>query len=552
MPMQHSTLGVVLPSTPSASHSSTVSAGGSASAASAAAAASHHTMHAAIPAPAAPSSASSYAPSSQLLGQLVRKLASFRRGLVQERKEKKLLELSLEESLLQQSQMASTMREQDVQLMTSLELSASLEHALQEQRFAESLNQHQTPSAASASSASSSSQQQPHPPPPSNRHATLFDEREFEHIFTKPKDQMQHELTRLFKELTTIQQFYHVLEKRACSEKVSFEASNLKLLRDLKGQRDRNELVMKECTSYKLQTQELTSELEDIKEELSKKIVQHDEFVRHSEQQQHMFQNELLQRNERIRQLEDDLNRTREQHRSLLEQHDLQTLKLSTLESTLRSFQCTRICTKGENVTCQIAIKKIVTTGELVLTVKDQKPNTMPTTSTTTTTAANGMNGIGPSESPIRKQHIQPTTTTMNVTFDEYDHEYVQDISTVRCCAVYEDPSEDVMIGSNVPSSSSSASSSSLDEFVLPSARFAHLAHHRQPALSPSGFRPRFVLCFTGDNHRCIIFESETKEFRRHICEVLQQFIRMVKDKQVDELGGFFGDVSDTPAATHA
>jgi hypothetical protein len=60
------------------------------------------------------------------------------------------------------------------------------------------------------------------------------------------------------------------------------------------------------------------------------------------------------------------------------------------------------------------------------------------------------------------------------------------------------------------------------------------------------GYRPRFILCFTGDNHRCMIFECEQAHFRDSVCLALQQHMKpgtMIKEHHVDELGRFFGDV---------
>jgi len=161
-----------------------------------------------------------------IVPELVRKLAAFRRGLVQERKQRQLLELRLEECQLRNDQLVLQQREQDAQLTTSLALSAQLEHALQTAAIE-----------------------------PVVHGAGGLHERELEGIFAKPKKEAEGEIKRLFAELSTIQQYYHALEKRALSDKVAYESSNAKLSRDLRTAVDALDRSQAETRKFKIQMQ---------------------------------------------------------------------------------------------------------------------------------------------------------------------------------------------------------------------------------------------------------------------------------------------------------
>ena len=150
-----------------ASLASAVAPAGSSSSAIAQPAASAHVSSSSSAAPAPPPAASA----TPLLVDLVRKLASFRRGLVLERKQRQLLELQLEEAQLKNEALSQQQREQDVQLLTSLELSASLEHALH-------MSAVDVPSLAQGGH-----------------------ERQLEGIFAKPKKEAEQEIKKLFAEL---------------------------------------------------------------------------------------------------------------------------------------------------------------------------------------------------------------------------------------------------------------------------------------------------------------------------------------------------------------
>lgn len=172
----------------------------------------------------------------------MRKLAAFRRGLVLERKQRQLLELQLEECQLRNDALLLQQREQDVQLLSSLELSASLEQALHKSATVE----------------------------PLQSQAGLHD-RELESIFAKPKKESEAEIKMLFAQLSSIQQYYHALEKRSLEDKVASQASTLKLSRDLKTAVDALDKSTNEARKYKLKAQELIEDLSELREETTRK-----------------------------------------------------------------------------------------------------------------------------------------------------------------------------------------------------------------------------------------------------------------------------------------
>ena len=465
--------------------------------------------------------ASPPAPSSQLLADLVRKLASFRRGLVQERKEKKLLELSLEESLLQQAQLESQIREQDVQLMTSLELSASLEHALHQQTLLQGQGQSDGGGGGMNERA---------------RHVHTIQESDLEHIFNKPKKEMENELTRLFKELSTIQHFYHDLEKRSLSDKVAAESANLKLTRDLKSTRDQLDKRTKEVEQYKMKVQEVLADLSEVKDVNARRQSESDETERKLRSELEELRALKLQQSQRLTQLESELAESQRLNATLTSRTAELSTKVETFELTLRHFTCIRVREHGDNVTCEVSVKKVPATGEIVLTVKDHPirgDGQIAKASVDQTPNHPTVDHAHPSQTPYSPDH--PLATPLSPPL-EFAHEYSQDITTVRCCAVYADDSLTLD-----PADS--------DPHLLPRVPLTSLTADGLPP-PVIGFKPRFVLCFAADNHRCIIFETESVEFRRHICKTLQAFVRMVQDKHVDELGPFFGDESTTNVAT--
>jgi hypothetical protein len=196
------------------------------------------------------------APAAQIVPDLVRKLAAFRRGLVQERKQRQLLELQLEECQLRNDQLVNQQREQDMQLATSLELSAQLEHALHMNSIE-----------------------------PAAQVQSSIHERELEGIFAKPKLEAEGEIKRLFAALSTIQQYYHALEKRALSDKVAHEASALKLGRDLRTAVDALEKANQEARKYKMLMQDHMQMLSEAREDAQQKQTEQVEHAKKMQEQ---------------------------------------------------------------------------------------------------------------------------------------------------------------------------------------------------------------------------------------------------------------------------
>lgn len=231
---------------------------------------SHSISFAAMPAAAAAAPVVHAVPSggvasTPLLADLVRKLAAFRRGLVLERKQRQLLELQLEECQLRNESLLLQQREQDVQLLSSLELSASLEQAL-----------HKSGSASG--------------PVPSQ---VGLHERELESIFAKPKKEAEAEIKVLFAQLSSIQQYYHALEKRSLEDKVAGEASALKLSRDLKTAVDALDKSSNEARKYKTKAQELIEDLSELREENTRRNVMQAEETRALQAQIEQLQAQL-------------------------------------------------------------------------------------------------------------------------------------------------------------------------------------------------------------------------------------------------------------------
>jgi len=235
------------------SHSHSISFAAMPAAAAAAAAAPAHAM------------SSGGAASTPLLADLVRKLAAFRRGLVLERKQRQLLELQLEECQLRNESLLLQQREQDVQLLSSLELSASLEQAL-----------HKSGSGSG--------------PVPSQ---VGLHERELESIFAKPKKEAEAEIKVLFAQLSSIQQYYHALEKRSLEDKVAGEASALKLSRDLKTAVDALDKSSNEARKYKTKAQELIEDLSELREENTRRNAMQAEETRALQAQIEQLQAQL-------------------------------------------------------------------------------------------------------------------------------------------------------------------------------------------------------------------------------------------------------------------
>ena len=218
---------------------------------------------------------------------------------------------------------------------------------------------------------------------------------------------------------------------------------------------------------------------------------------------------------------------------------------MDSLELTVRHFSCTRILPGcAHNVGCEISIKKIPLTGEVILCVRDHLQTEDGTTA--------AMHSIFSTSASSNANSSGSGTSGINGRGSDLDREYMQDISTVRCRAVDEEHVRALEAGDDA--SGGVGDSSDLDglsSFALSRLTSSGLASSSSSSsavsLSPHillGYRPRFVLCFTGDNHRCLIFETEARHFRDNICATLQHFVRMAKDQHVDELGRFFGDAT--------
>jgi hypothetical protein len=197
--------------------------------------------------------------------------------------------------------------------------------------------------------------------------------------------------------------------------------------------------------------------------------------------------------------------------------------KVSSLELTVKRFTCTRILPNAShNVSCELSIKKMTNTGEVLLCVRDYRE----------AAGAPSVTGALSPRAPLAA--------------GEMETEYMQDISTVRCRAVDEgDVKALVDAGAHetdlLLSQSLGTDPAALSPSALVSAP-AGGAGHGLPHTVLLGYRPRFLLCFTADSHRCMVFETEAAQWRDHICATLQQFVRMHREQHMDELGRFFGD----------
>ncbi len=428
-----------------------------------------------------------------IVPDLVRKLAAFRRGLVQERKQRQLLELQLEECQLRNEQLVLQQREQDVQLATSLGLSAQLEHALQMSAI--------------------------EPVQSSGIH-----ERELEGIFAKPKKEAEGEIKRLFAELSTIQQYYHALEKRALSEKVSSETSNKKLSRDLRTAVDALDRSQAETRKFKLLMQDHVQSLTETREEMASRSAEHAHRVQQMQQTIEELKEKLSSKESQIEQLQSEVEDQKCLNASLSQKSTQLASKVDSLELTVKRFTCTRILPHANyNVTCDLSIKRIPSTGEVWLCVRDLK--------------AAGMlaSVVGGAVSPL-----------LTNSGGELEGEYSQEISTVRCRAVDEEQVRSMAAGDHetevIRAAMDTHVRSGADEAGLfsPSA----VTGGDTSSVTPTvllGYRPRFILCFTADHHRCMIFETEATHFRDTICATLQQFLQVHKEQHIDELGRFFG-----------
>jgi hypothetical protein len=207
------------------------------------------------------------------------------------------------------------------------------------------------------------------------------------------------------------------------------------------------------------------------------------------------------------------------------------TEKVSTLETTVRHFTCTRILPHStHNVSCEISIKKVLSTGEVLLCVRDRR-------AMTPAAAVSGVSAAASALEPVSSGLLSPVSS-----LDECDAEYAQDIKTVRCRAVDEERGLDAL---DRETEVLRAVCSELHPSTLPPLMPVHPAAppriDERDALFPSsggggdtvllGFRPRFVLCFTGDNHRCMVFETDDAQFRDNICATLQHFVPTRKDQ---------------------
>lgn len=131
--------------------------------------------------------------------------------------------------------------------------------------------------------------------------------------------------------------------------------------------------------------------------------------------------------------------------------------------------------------------------------------------------------------------------------------EYAQDLSTVRCRAI--ELAADATQGTQGGTREQEQQGAELDLASLPPHAlltsmpdpFSRTPLPLLPPNSGAGFRARFALCFAADNDRVMLFEASTAEFRREVCDALQQFVRVIRDQHVDELAPFWGDTHPTP-----
>lgn len=525
-------------------HSISHAAAGPASVAAAASASVAATSTAAAPSSSsasatasAPSAAIVAAASSPLLVDLVRKLAAFRRGLVFERKQRQLLELQLEEYQLKNEALSLQQREQDVQLLTSLELSASLEHAL----HMSAVDVPQT-------------------------HG--IHERQLEGIFAKPKKEAEAEIKRLFGELSNIQQFYHELEKRALKEKVSSDAQTLKLNRDLKTATDALDKSKQEVRKFRLRAQELIQDLSDLREEVADNKAAEEKAREERAAELQTLRASVAAKDAQLEAMRLELDAAKSRNSVLSSRSLALSEKVQSLELTVRHFTCTRILARSaHNVSCEISIKKIPLTGELMLCVKDYRRNVHKREGSmgtghamiAATAAAAAATSAASAASPATSSSSSAAVSSaLSPCSDEIDSEYCQEISSVRCRSVDEDvpfsPNPPDLLGGsdNLGEIHTLAHTDGGAGFAgTTGASGSDALRSSDPSSTVLlGYRPRFLLCFTGDNHRVLLFETESTHFRAEVLGTLRQFIVMAQEKHVDELATFFGDQANAGTTT--
>ena len=459
-----------------------------------------------------------------------------------ERKQRQLLELQLEEYQLKNEALSLQQREQDVQLLTSLELSASLEHAL----HMSAVDVPQTQG---------------------------IHERQLEGIFAKPKKEAEAEIKRLFGELSNIQQFYHELEKRAIKEKVSSDAQTLKLNRDLKTATDALDKSKQEVRKFRLRAQELIQDLSDLREEVADSKAAEDKAREERANELQALRAQVASKDAQLEAMQIELDAAKARNVVLSSRSLTLSEKVQSLEMTVRHFTCTRILARSaHNVSCEISIKKIPLTGELVLCVRDYRRNVhkregsvgarqvigSATTAAAAAAPTSAASAVSPGlTSPSSSSSSAAASAALSPCSDEIESEYCQEISSVRCRSVDEDtpfsPNPPDLLGGSddLGEIHTLAHTDGGAGFAgTTGASGSDALRASDPASTVLlGYRPRFLLCFTGDNHRVLLFETQSTQFRAEVLGTLRQFIVMAQEKHVDELAAFFGD-KDAAATT--
>jgi hypothetical protein len=437
--------------------------------------------------------------SPRLLSDVVRTLASFRRGLLAERKQKMLLSLQLEESRLQHQQQTSLLQRQELQLHTSVALSCALEHALQLH-------------------ASGAGDATPATPATPNGAAHSI---ELENILRKSRHAMEVDLHRAFSAHASLQTRHRELESRHVSDRASFEVTKLQQTRELASKISALEVRATDHRKYQAKCQELAAELSERNDEqanMREEATQREAALRAEADEWRRQFNEQRDASARI---QHELDEERLAHAVLAASVASVQNRISALETTVRHFTCTRILPGcgARTVGCEISIRRMALSGEVMLAVKHQRQ---------------ALDASAPSECVCGA-----SCTVSERDAADLSHEYMQDASTVLCRALDED-------GIDRSPTPTLEDTEAMHEGAL---RLSLLAGEGGSAPGVQlGYRPRFLLCFTGDAYRCMVFESTSSEFRRHIADALTEFTRITKDQHMDELGEFFGDVRPTPS----
>jgi len=262
-----------------------------------------------------------------------------------------------------------------------------------------------------------------------------------------------------------------------------------------------------------------------------------------------MFSSECV-----IEQLRHELNQQRNVNVALTKHVSSLTSKLESLECTVRRFHCVRLLPHAPfNVSCEISIRNRANAQrggvDMVLVVRDVRTNDR-LNLIPSTPHPNSNNGTAPPV-PMHHADVTPTNTPSSVpALDDIGEEYVQPLSTVQCRALdiddaattIGDAAENGMtvVGADLSLSSEDGVNVRDDDLPSPSnltGRSPGLIDPIDPNSlhSPHGhsslldLRPRFLLWFTADRGRVLMFESEKETFRKEILMILKEHVRMAQ-----------------------